>query len=464
MKHQNDLGNDPVLGLILRLAIPTMLAQLVSVLYSIVDRMYIGNIPVIGAAALAGVGVCGPIVTLLSSSAVLVGLGGSPNMAMRMGEGNEREAQRVLNNSFLLLLLLSGALTALFLLFREPLLMWFGASAATFPYANTYLAIYTAGTFFALMATGMNSFLICQGRSGLGMVTVLVGAVLNIILDPIFIYVLRLDVAGAAIATVISQMASCAFVLLSLRKRSMPVRLGWGGFSWRVCRRVMAFGLSPFLIIASDSILLIILNAMLQKYGGPGEGDVLVTCGTIVQSYMCIITMPMGGITGGSQPAVSFNYGAGRTDRVKKAIQCVCGVCLAFTVLMTILTYTVSPLFVRLFTSDAVLAARSVRYIKIFTLAIIPLAVQYALVDETTAMGHLRLALFCSMFRKATFLACTIALPMLVSAEAAFWAEPICDTVCSATTLVLCLRFLPRILSGRSIQAREQLESAGEVK
>lgn len=460
MKHQNDLGSDPVLRLILRLAIPTMLAQLVSVLYSIVDRMYIGNIPDIGTVALAGVGVCGPIVTLLSSFASLVGLGGSPNMAMRMGEGNEKEAQRVLNNGFLLLLILSGALTTLFLLLREPLLMWFGASETTFPYANSYLTIYTAGTFFALMATGMNSFLICQGRSGLGMATVLVGAVLNIILDPAFIYIFHLDVAGAAIATVLSQMASCAFVLLSLRQRSMPIRLGWGGFSWRVMRRVMAFGLSPFLIIASDSVLLIVLNAMLQKYGGPGEGDILVTCATIVQSYMCIITMPMGGITGGSQPAVSFNYGAGRTDRVKRAVQCVCGICLVFTVLMTVFTYTASPLFVRLFTSDAVLAARSVKYIKIFTLAIIPLAVQYALVDETTAMGHLRLALFCSMFRKTTFLVCTIALPMLVAAEAAFWAEPICDVICSATTLILCLRFFPRILRGRSIEVRECAESA----
>ena len=197
MRHKNDLGKDPIGPLILRLAIPTMLAQLVSVLYSIVDRMYIGNIPEIGTVALAGVGVCGPIVTLLSSFATLVGLGGAPNLAMRMGEGNREEAQRVLNNGFLMLTVLSGALTALFLLLREPLLMCFGASEATFPYANTYLTIYTAGTFFALMATGMNSFLICQGRSGLGMRTVRVGAVMNIIRDPVFIYLQGLDVAGA---------------------------------------------------------------------------------------------------------------------------------------------------------------------------------------------------------------------------------------------------------------------------
>ena len=243
MRKTNDLGRDPVFRLVCRLAIPTMLAQLVSVLYSIVDRIYIGNIQGIGDLALAGVGVCGPIVTLLSSFASLVGLGGSPIMAMRMGEGRDREAGRVLSNSFLMLLILSGVLTTLFLLLKEHLLMWFGASDATFGYANTYLTIYTAGTFFALMATGMNSFLIAQGFSGLGMATVMLGAVLNIILDPIFIFGLHLDVAGAALATVLSQMASCAFVLLSLRRKRMPVRLRWGGFSWRIMRRVLAFGL-----------------------------------------------------------------------------------------------------------------------------------------------------------------------------------------------------------------------------
>ena len=199
MRKTNDLGRDPVFRLVCRLAIPTMLAQLVSVLYSIVDRIYIGNIQGIGDLALAGVGVCGPSVTLLSSFASLVGLGGSPIMAMRMGEGRDREAGRVLSNSFLMLLILSGVLTTLFLLLKEHLLMWFGASDATFGYANTYLTIYTAGTFFALMATGMNSFLIAQGFSGLGMATVMLGAVLNIVLDPIFIFVLHLDVAGAAL-------------------------------------------------------------------------------------------------------------------------------------------------------------------------------------------------------------------------------------------------------------------------
>ena len=448
MKHTNDLGHDPVFPLVLRLAVPTMLAQLVNVLYSIVDRMYIGA--GVGSLALAGVGVCAPIVTLLSSFGSLVGMGGSPLMAMRMGEGNTREARRILNNGFLMLLVLSVILTIVFLFSKEHLLMWFGASQATFAYADTYMTIYTAGTFFALMAGGMNSFLIAQGFSGLGMATVMLGAVLNIVLDPVFIFVFDMGVAGAAIATVISQIASCAFVLLTLWSRKMPVRLGWGDFRWKTVQRIAAFGLSPFLIIASDSILLIVLNTVLQRYGGPGEGDTLVTCATIVQSYLLLITMPMGGITLGSQPVISFNYGMGDAGRIKKALRCIVELCISFCVFMMALTYTVSPLYVSLFTKDSEILARSVRYIKIFTAMIIPLAVQYPLVDETTALGQVKLALFCSAFRKLVYLASLLTLPALVSAEAAFFSEPAADVIAAAVTTALFLYFFPRVIAKRT--------------
>lgn len=450
MRRTNNLGSDPVFALVCRLAVPTMLAQFVNVLYSVVDRMYIGNIPEVGAQALAGVGVCGPIVTLLSSFASLVGLGGSPTMAMRMGEGNREEARRILSNCFMLLTGLSVVLTTVFLLSKEQLLMWFGASAATFGYADTYMTIYTAGTFFALMAAGMNSFVICQGFSGLGMGTVVLGAALNIMLDPVFIFVCNLGVAGAALATVLSQMASCAFVLGTLLRKSMPVRLAWGNYSGRIVRRVISFGLSPFLIIATDSVLLIILNTLLQRYGGPEEGDILVTCATIVQSYLLIITMPMGGLTGGCQPVISFNYGAGRVDRIKKALKCIIALCLGFALVMTLVTQLACQYFVRLFTSDAEILARSVGYIKIFTCMILPLAIQYPLVDETTALGQVRLALFCSLFRKCVFLAALFLLPSLISAEATFFSEPIADVISATVTTCLCLRFFPRIFARRT--------------
>ena len=462
MRRTNDLGREPVGRLVLRLAIPTMLAQLVNVLYSIVDRMYIGQIAGVGDLALAGVGVCGPIVTLLSSAATLVGLGGAPIMAMRMGEGNQKEASRVLNNCFLMLIVLSGVLTAAFLLGREPLLMTFGASEATFPYANSYLTIYTAGTFFALMAAGMNSFLIAQGFSGLGMGTVMLGAVLNIALDPVFIFVLDMGVAGAAVATVLSQAASCAFVLCALLRRSMPVPLSWGGFSRRVMLRVVTFGLSPFLILATDSVLLIVLNTALQRYGGPEEGDTLVTCATIVQSYLLIITMPMGGLTLGTQPVISFNYGAGQVRRIKTAMKWIVALCLIFCGGMMVVTHTLSPLFVRLFTTNGEIAARSVVYIKQFTAMILPLAIQYPLVDETTALGKVRLALFCSVFRKTVFFLGLLLLPFFFGAEAVFFSEPLADAAAAAMTGGLFLHFFPRILAGRMVhQPCREPETAG---
>ena len=460
MRRERDLGSGPVFRLVLGLAVPTMLAQLVSVLYSIVDRMYIGNLPEIGGLALAGVGVCGPIVTLLTSFATLVGLGGSPLMAMRMGQGRLADAKKILNNCFMTLAALSLALTALFLLLKDHLLMWFGASANTFPYADTYLTIYTAGTFFALMASGMNSFLICQGFSGLGMVSVVLGAVLNIVLDPVFMFLLHMGVAGAAIATVISQMCSCAFVLLALRRKKMPVPLSWGGLDLRIVGRVLGFGLSPFLTIATDSVLLIVLNTVLQRYGGPGLGDTLVTCATVVQSYLLVITMPLSGITLGTQPVISFNYGAGRPTRVRRAMRDIVLLCLGFVGLMMVVTHTLSPLFVRLFTGDADLAERSVAYIKLFTCMIIPLGIQYPLVDESIALGQVNRALFCSLFRKSVFMAGLLLLPRFFGAEATFFSEPIADVAAASMSSVLFLRAYPGVLRACAAGRREARSAA----
>ena len=272
MKASADLGRDSVSSLVLRLAIPAMIAQFVNVLYSIIDRMYIGHIPSIGAQALAGVGVCGPIVTLLTSFGTLVGLGGSILLGIRMGEKNYKKAKQILSNSFLLLCVFSLILTIAFLLLKDQLLMWFGASELTFPYANTYMTIYTAGTFFALMAAGLNYFINCQGFPMIGMATVLIGAVSNIILDPVFIFVFHMDVAGAAIATVISQFASFIFALCFLLGKKIHVKISFGNYSSRVMGRILYLGFSPFLILATDSIILIAMNTVLQKYGGHFRG------------------------------------------------------------------------------------------------------------------------------------------------------------------------------------------------
>ncbi|MGI6008375.1 MAG: MATE family efflux transporter [Ruminococcus sp.] len=269
MKTAVDLKNDSIPSLVLRLAVPAMIAQFVNILYSIIDRIYIGHIRNIGGLALAGVGVCGPIITLLSSFGTLIGIGGSILMSIRMGEKKMKTASQILSNSFLLLCVFSLTLTVIFLLFKDNLLMWFGVSEITFVYADTYMTIYTAGTFFALMAAGLNYFINCQGFPLAGMAAVLIGAVSNILLDPLFIFVFHMGVAGAAIATVISQMLYCFFALSFLFSKKVPVRISFGGYSWNIFRHILYLGLSPFLIMATDSIILIVMNTVLQRYGGP---------------------------------------------------------------------------------------------------------------------------------------------------------------------------------------------------
>ena len=253
MNTTANLGKAPVRTLVLQLAIPSMTAQFVNVLYSIIDRMYIGHISENGALALAGAGVCGPIVTFLTSFGTLVGIGGSITMGIRMGEKNHKKAEQVLANSFLMLSIFSVLLTVSFLLLKNKLLMLFGASGATFPFANTYLTIYTTGTFFALMATGLNYFINCQGFPLVGMFTVLIGAGCNILSDPIFIFGFHMGISGAAIATVISQILSCIFAMTFLLGKKVPVKITFGQYNLKVIKKILSLGFSPFLILASDS-------------------------------------------------------------------------------------------------------------------------------------------------------------------------------------------------------------------
>lgn len=427
MKKTNDFGRDSIPLLVLKISIPFMFAQFVNVLYSIVDRIYVGNIPVTGADALAGVGVCAPIVTLLSSFGALFGIGGSVLFSVRLGAGDEKNARKVLANSFVLLIIASLALTLLFLITKGWLLNWFGASEVTFQYADTYLTIYTAGTFFALLSTGMNYFITAQGFPLLGMATTLIGAVINIILDPVFIFLLDMDVAGAAMATVLAQMSSCAFVLCTLRRKKMRIRLGIVKPDLQAGKQIVKIGFSPFLIMATDSIIIIALNAVLQYYGGAQYGDTLITAATIVQSYMLLITSPMLGITGGSQPLISFNYGANRPDRIRKTFFWVLMLCVCFTAVMFLISRFMPQYFVRIFTSDPEYAELAVWGIKIFTLMIVPLSFQYVIVDGLTALGMTKISLSLSLIRKGIYFGATCILPLFFAARSAFYAEPISD-------------------------------------
>lgn len=449
MKQANDLGREPIGPLVLRVALPSMLAQFVNVLYSIVDRMYIGNIAGVGELALAGVGICGPVITMVSSVASLIGVGGAPLMSIRLGEGKKEEARAILANAFLMLCTLSLALTAVLFCIRRPMLLFFGASEATIPYAETYFSFYVAGTIFALLSTGMSQFIICQGFPKIAMFSVVLGAVLNIALDPVFIFVLRLGVAGAAIATVLSQLASCCFVLRFLFGPWPQVSISFKGYAARIMGRILAIGFTPFAIIAVDNVMIIAMNMVLQRYGGAQRGDMLVTCATIAQSFMLVVTMPLGGITGGTQSILSYNYGACHVGRVRAGQRRIFGLCLGFTALMTAVAWLGGPLFVRLFTADAQVAAQAQWAIRVCTLSLLPLGLQYEIVDGFTAIGQVRYSLPLSFWRKLVYFVALFVCPALFGAEAAFFAEPISDLLGPAVSIVVYLLVMNRVLKKR---------------
>ena len=429
MKLENDLRSDPIRPLVLRIAIPSMLAQFVSVLYSVVDRMYIGNIAQVGSLALAGAGVCGPIVTMLGSVAFLVGVGGSPLISIRMGEGRQEEARRVLANCFLLLTCLALALTGLAYATRRPALLLFGASPETLPYAMDYYSYYLTGTVFALLSTGMNQFIICQGFAKKGMQSVMLGAVLNIILDPVFIFLLDLGVKGAAIATVLSQLASCLFVLRFLFGPIPPLRITFGGYSLRTMLRILLTGLTPFVIIAVDNMMIIALNAVLQRYGGPEQGDLLVAAATVAQSFMLVVTMPLDGIAAGTASILGYNLGAGQPKRILEAQKYTLLLSLAYTTTLCLMGLLLAAPFTHIFTPDPQISALAVTVIRIFSIGVIPLAVQYTIVEGLNGMGMMQFSLPLSFFRKAVYFAALFTLPATFGAASTFWAEPISDLI-----------------------------------
>lgn len=452
MELENNLGKDNIKTLVVRLAIPSMLAQFVSVFYSIVDRMYIGNIPEIGELALAGAGVCGPIVTLLTSFSALTGFGGAPLLSIRMGEKNQEEAKKVIANSFLMLLVIAAVLTVGAWVMKDHLLMWFGASETTFVYADQYLSIYLAGTAFALIASGMNQFIICQGFAKVGMKSVMLGAIVNLVLDPVFIFTLDMGVSGAAVATVIAQASSAIYILYFLSSKRVPVRISLGGYSWNICKKILSLGFSPFVIIALDSVLVITMNAMLQRYGGAKQGDMMVTCGTIMQSFMLMVTMPLGGITAGTQSILGYNYGSRQMNRVRYAEKEILKITVIFTAVIFLLAQTCSRFFVLIFTRNPEYIAVSVRAIRISTLMVIPLAFQYSFVDAFTGMGIAKLAISLSLFRKTLFFIVVMILPRFMGVDGIFYTEPVIDLIAAIFSSVMFMMLSGRILKKRLME------------
>ena len=448
MRVENDLGRDSVPKLVWRIAIPSMLAQFVSVCYSIVDRMFVGNIPEIGDVSLAGVGICGPIVTMIGAFSYLVGIGGTPLMGISLGERNREKASRIMANCFLMLCITAILITTIVVPLREPMLRLFGASDVTYPYAEKYFVIYISGTIFALMSAGMNQFIICQGYAKVGMTSVMIGAVMNVVLDPICIYVLDMGVAGAALATIASQAVSALFVLRFLLSDKVEVKLCFGALDPAIIRRVLTLGFAPFAIIALDNVMIIAMNALLQQHGG-AQGDTLINVNTIVQSFMLVMTMPLGGISGGTQSILSYNFGACRSDRVILAEKYIMGLCSLYTGILFVLARTASPLFASLFTSDPELNALACKAIRICTIGAIPLGIQYAIIDGFTGMGQVQLSLPLSLWRKLVYFVSIFLLPVYFGAESVFYAETICDFVGPVGSVAVYLLAIGRILRKR---------------
>lgn len=452
-----NLGSSNVLSTVLKLIIPATIAQFINVLYSIVDRMYVGNIEVIGDTALAAVGVCSPITIIISSFAFLIGTGGAPLFAMALGEGREDNARKILSNAAVALAAIAIAVGALFIAFHRPLLYAFGASDKTYEYAKQYLMIYAAGAIFSIPGTGLNQYITAQGYSGVAMVSTIIGAAANIGLDPVFIFVFKMNVAGAATATIISQFFTFVFVIVFLRMKCTKIRLTLAKPDFKVIGSIVKFGFSPFIIMASDGLIIIIQNAVLQRLGG-ADGDSWITVYTIVQAFFSLVATPMLGISEGSQPVLSYAYGARNERLIKRSELCITVACLIFTTTMFIISIFCAAPFVRLFTDSDDIAAKAVWGIHVFMIGAIPLSFQYAFVDGFTALGQPKYAITLSLIRKIVFfMGSIIILPMIWGVSAAFYAEPVADIAAAIlSTTVFCIVF-PRVVK-RRISGEESLK------
>ena len=448
-----DLGRSPLKQLVKTIAIPAMVAQCVNVAYSIVDRIYIGHMAFDGPLALAAIGVCGPLVTLIGAFASLVGVGGAPLCSMAMGEGDMKRAGKLVSTSFFMVLTISIVLVLLLFPFRRPLLLAFGATQASIDYALTYFSIYLMGTPLALLASGMNYFINAQGYSKIGMASVLVGALVNIVLDPILIYGFSMGVAGAAIATVFAQGCSALFVLAVLLKAKLPVNLKFNAFDPNMILSILKIGFTPFAIIAFDNVMIMTMNAVLKYYPSTIDADLLISANTVAQSFMLLVTMPLGGISSGTQCILSYNYGAYQCERVKEAYRLICQWCVGFTILMFAFVWLAGDVFVSLFTNESLLKAESLSAIRTMTWMIIPLGLQYELVDGMTALGQVKISFLLSFFRKGVYFAALLLIPLFFGAQSAFVAEPISDLIAPIFSFVIVKRNLDGILQWRMSMA-----------
>ena len=453
-KPTNDLGRDRVGTLLVRLALPAIAAQLINALYNIVDRMYIGHIEGVGDVALTGLGVCFPVLMFISALSALVGMGGGSRAAIRMGEGREDLANEILGSCAALLAVISAAVTVVFQLLKEPMLLLFGASGNTIGYAADYLGVYLWGTLFVQVSLGLNNFITTQGFSTYSMATVVIGAVTNIVLDPIFIFGFGMGVKGAALATILAQGVSALWVLSFLRGRHTRLRLQARclRLRWSILAPVVAIGVSPFIMQSTESLVNIALNSSLKHYGG----DLYVGAMTIASSIMQVLWMPFQGLAQGAQPIIGYNYGAGSLDRVKRCFSLM----LRFSLLLSVAGWAAVELFpgvfVALFNNKPELVALTVRVLRIYMAGFFMMGLQSACQQTFVALGQARVSLFLALLRKVILLIPLIyLLPLLLTGNqvfAVYLAEPAADLLAATATGLVFLRRFPRILEARRKQ------------
>ena len=460
------LGKAPIGRLLLKLAIPTVVAQLINMLYNIVDRIYIGHMPGDGQVALTGLGVCMPLILLVSAFAALIANGGAPRASIFMGRGDKESAERTLGNCFVTQIIISVVLTAILLIFNEQFLWWFGASENTIEYATDYMNIYAIGTIFVQFTLGMNAFITAQGFATTGMLSVLIGAVANIGLDPLFIYAFDMGVQGAALATIVSQAASCAWVLIFLfgKKTALKIRPKFFRLRAGVILPSLALGFSTFVMQASESIILICFNSSLYKYGG----DIAVGAMTVLSSVMQFAMLPLQGLGQGAQPIISYNYGAKNAARVKKAFKLLLISSLCYSVTLWILVMAVPQAFVMMFNTNEGLVSYTVPALRIYLGALFLFGIQIACQMTFTSMGNAAASVIVAVVRKFVLLLPLIyIMPLIYTADkatAVFMAEPIADTIAVLFTAVLFFFQFRRFLRKMGAPAAEAVaETASET-
>ena len=436
MKEQQQLlATAPVGPLLLKMAIPTITANLIHVLYNMIDRMFIGHIPEVGAEALTGVGVCLPLTVIIMACAALAGSGGAPRASILMGKGDPETAQKILGNCTSAIVIMGILLMALQWIFGKDLLYLFGASDGTIGYAWDYLKVYAAGTVFVLISVGLNAFITAQGFTKISMISVIIGATANIILDAIFILILNMGVAGAALATIIAQALSSVWILKFLRGRKTALRIQkkYLRIDPKVYLPCAALGLSPFVMQSTEGLITICFNTSLLQYGG----DIAVGAMTILASVMQLSMLPLTGITQGAQPIISFNYGANNIDRVKKTFFLTLRSCLIFGTVIWAISMFLPQLFIGIFTSDAALTDYTIKAIHIYMATAFLLGIQVSCHQTFLGLGKAKISLFLAALRKIFLL-----IPLIyivphfteVKDMGVFLAEPIADTLAVITT------------------------------